>query len=62
MAPYVGLSVFEEAVARARQRLLVNGPILPGNPVAPAPEEDGGVDTTLRPSLTPPDASGRQAK
>ena len=48
VVPYVGSYAFEEAMARARQRLVVRGPILQGIPVVPAPEEEEGVDTTCR--------------
>ena len=55
----VVISAFEESMARARQRLVVRGPILQGIPVAPAPEEEESVDTTLRLSLATPDANDR---
>ena len=59
VVPYVGSSAFEESMARARQRLVVRGPILQGIPVAPAPKEEEGVDTTLRLSLAMLDANDR---
>ena len=52
MAPCVGLSVFEEAMARTRQRLLVSGLIFQGNPVTPAPRKMA-VLTPLSDSASP---------
>lgn len=51
-----------EALARVQQRIQERGLVLAGVPVNPSPEEVGGVDTVLRLSLTPPDASHRQAE
>ena len=62
VVPYVGLSAFEEAIARARPQLAVSGPIFEGFPVAPAPEEEEGVDNTHRLSLTAPVDNGRQVE
>ena len=62
VVPYVGSSAFEESMARARQRLVVSGPILQGIPVVPAPEEEEGVDTTLRLRLATPDAHDRHVE
>ena len=62
MAPYVGLSVLEEAMARVRQQPQEPGVVLEGRPVIPHPPEDADVDTTLRLGTAPPTPRGCQAE
>ena len=45
-------------VARVRRQHQASGQTLSGIPIVQIPEEDEAMDTTLRLSLTPPDASG----
>ena len=45
-------------VARVRRQHQASGQILRGIPLVPTPEEDEDMDTALRLSLAPPDASG----
>ena len=47
-----------EVVARVRRQHQASGQTLSGIPIVQIPEEDEAMDTTLRLSLTPPDASG----
>ena len=46
-------------ITRVRHQLRASDMILRGIPLAQIPEEGEDVDTTLRLSLAPPDASGR---
>ena len=48
------------ALARVRRQREERNPILEGRPVNP--EEEGDVDTVLRLSFTPPNASGHHAE
>ena len=62
MAPHVGPSVLEEAMARVRQQPQEPGVVLEGRPVIPHPPEDADVDTTLRLGTAPSTTRGRQAE